>query len=553
MPNRNHVAAETLLGTLRAHGLRHVLVSPGSRNTPLAYAAGSMGGLTVHSVLDERSAGFAGIGMAKATGEAVALICTSGTAAAEYLPAVVEANLSRVPLIVLTADRPPELRDVGAPQAIDQINLYGSHVHWFHEVGVPQPSEGWMDALVGTATRAMMEATTAPAGPVHLNLAFRDPLGPVPDDTAPTPTGGPTWEHVVPRSVDRESVDHVVSLLADRPIVVCGDGAPPEAAVLAARMGWPLLADPLSPTGREDAIAHGDVLARLDVLDVLDPTAVLRFGAIPTSKALMEWMGRRTDLPQVVVDTGGWRDPLASGSIFIRTDPSAFALQLADQAPHGAAGWRDRWISIDEAITEAFADLPWPSEPAAAREVVANRGDADLWVASSMPIRDVDAFGGATGPRVFGHRGANGIDGLLSAAVGDAAATGRRVVALVGDLSLLHDVGAFITARALDVELTVVVVNNLGGGIFHFLPQADQPGPFDLLTTPHDYDLGAIATGFGATYHLAQTDDELRVRMARATGISVIEVRTDRDENVAVHRELWGRARAAVSRLVEGP
>lgn len=550
MPNRNHVAAETLLGTLRAHGLVHVIVSPGSRNTPLAYAAGSVDGLSVHSILDERSAGFAAIGMAKATGSPVALICTSGTAAAEYLPAVVEANLSRVPLIVLTADRPPELRDVGAPQAIDQIHLYGTHVNWFHEVGVPQPTAAWMDALVGMATRAVMEATTSPAGPVHLNVPFRDPLGPVADDTAPTPSGGPTWEHVVPRSVDRESVDRVVALLSDRPVVVCGDGAPPEAADLADAARWPLIADPLSPTGRDRAIVRGDVLARLDLLDQLDPTAVLRFGAIPTSKALMEWMGRRTDLPQVVVDTGGWRDPLASGSIFIRTDPGSFATQLAEQAPRGAAGWRDRWVGMDEAITEAFSELPWPSEPAAAHAVIANRAGADVWVGSSMPIRDLDAFGGATGPRVFGHRGANGIDGLLSAAIGDAAATGSPVIALVGDLSFLHDVGALVTARWLGVELTIIVVNNRGGGIFHFLPQADQPGPFELLTTPHDLDLGAVASGFGATYHLAQTEEELRVRMERATGLSVIEVRTDRDENVAVHAALWERARQAAAGLI---
>ncbi|NND84596.1 MAG: hypothetical protein HKN46_05545, partial [Acidimicrobiia bacterium] len=328
------------------------------------------------------------------------------------------------------------------------------------------------------------------------------------------------------------------------------DGAPAEAADLAGALGWPLVADPLSPTGRDRAIVHGDVFARLDLLDQLDPTAILRFGAIPTSKALMEWMGRRPDLPQVVVDNGGWRDPLASGSIFIRTDPGSFAAQLSGQAPHGAAGWLDRWVAVDEAIGEAFADLPWPSEPATARTVIANRDGADVWVASSMPIRDVDAFGGATGARVFGHRGANGIDGLLSAAAGNAAATGERVIALLGDLSLLHDIGAFITARSLDVDLTVVVVNNLGGGIFHFLPQADQPGPFDLLTTPHEHDLGAIVSGFGVTYHLAQTEDELRVRMARAKGISVIEVRTDRDENVAVHAELWERARQATAGLV---
>lgn len=548
MPNRNHVAAEALLGTLRANGLVDVFVSPGSRNTPLAYATAEVDGFRVHSVMDERSAAFAAIGASKATGRPVALICTSGTAAAHYFPAVIEANLARVPLVVLTADRPPELRDVGAPQSIDQLDLYGRHVRWFHDVGVPEPTTGWMDSLVGTASRALMEATSAPAGPVHLNLAFREPLGPEPTEICPPPSGGLSWEQVLPRSVDRKSVESVANLLIDRPIIVCGDGSPAEARGLAMALGWPLLADPLSPTGREDAIVHGDVAARLGLLDDLDPTAVLRFGAIPTSKALMQWMGDRTDLPQVVVDNGGWRDPLASGSVFLRTDPASFAIQLANQAEPAAGGWLDQWLAIDEAIAEAFADLPWPSEPAVARTVVTNRDGRHLWVGSSMPIRDVDAFGGATTPGVFGHRGANGIDGLVSAAVGDAVTTAKPVLALVGDVSLLHDVGGLLTAVRLGAELTIVVVNNHGGGIFEFLPQAGQPGPFELLTTPHDHDLGAIVSGFGSEYYLCQTADELTIRLAKSTGLTVLEVRTDRATNKAIHEALWAKAREAVTR-----
>lgn len=550
MPNRNHVACEALLGTLHANGLTHVFVSPGSRNTPLAYATAEVEGLSVHSVIDERSAAFAAVGAAKATGHPVALICTSGTAAAQYFPAVVEANLSRVPIILLTADRPPELRDVGAPQSIDQLDLYGRHVRWFHDVGVPEPTAQWMDSLVGTASRALMEATSAPAGPVHLNLAFREPLGPEPSETVSTPSGGLAWEQVLPRSVDRRSVESVADLLAGRPIVVCGDGSPAEALALAASRGWPLLADPLSPTGRIDALVHGDVIARIGLLDDLDPTAILRFGSIPTSKELMLWMGRRTDLPQVVVDSGGWRDPLASGSVFIRTDPASFATQLAAQAPAATGGWLDRWLAIDEAIGEAFGDLPWPSEPAVARTVVGGRGARHLWVGSSMPIRDVDAFGGPTAAGVFGHRGANGIDGLISAAAGDAAVTGSHVLALVGDITLLHDVGGLLTAVRLRSELTIVVVNNHGGGIFQFLPQAGQPGPFDLLTTPHDHDLGAIASGFGAAYYMCQTREELEVRLAKARGLTVLEVQTDRSANPTVHAGLWDRARAAVTGLV---
>ncbi len=550
MPNRNHVACEALLGTLHANGLVDVFVSPGSRNTPLAYATAEVEGLRVHSVIDERSAAFAAIGASKATGRPVALICTSGTAAAQYFPAVVEANLSRVPILLLTADRPPELRDVGAPQAIDQLDLYGRHVRWFHDVGVPEPTAEWMDSLVGTASRALMEATSAPAGPVHLNLAFRDPLGPQPGETVSTPSGGLAWEQVLPRSVDRRSVESVAALLRGRPLVVCGDGAPAEALNLTGTLGWPLITDPLSPTGRIGTIVHGDVVARVGLLDDLDPTAILRFGAIPTSKALMQWMGRRTDLPQVVVDNGGWRDPLASGSIFLRTDPASFATQLVGQAARAAEGWLDRWLAIDESIGDVFADLPWPSEPAVAQSVVALRGERNLWVASSMPIRDVDAFGGATGPGVFGHRGANGIDGLLSAAAGDAATTGRQVVTLIGDIAFLHDVGGLLTASRLGSALTIVVVNNQGGGIFEFLPQATQPGPFELLTTPHEHDLGAIASGFDADYFLCQTRDELEIRMAKSKGLTVLEVRTDRATNKAIHEALWERARAAVVGLV---
>lgn len=539
-PNPSLAAATTVLRTLAGLGLTHLVTSPGSRNTPLLYAATEVG-LTTWSVLDERSAGFAALGAARTLDRPVAVACTSGTAAAHYLPAVAEAANARVPIVVLTADRPAELRDVGAPQAIDQVGLYGTAVRWSKSVGTPEPDVRWMNLLAGIAARAWAEAVDG-HGPVHLNLPFREPLGPT-EVTGGSPTA---TLHPEPAPPARTEVDAraVVELLGTRPLVVAGDGAGGRALTELATT-VPVLADPLVAARREPLLLRGNAAARAGVLERLTPSGVLRLGGSPTSKAIVAWLADHPEVPQVLVDEVGRRDPAGSARVHLRAEPEAMATALDDLG--GDPGWLEGWRAVEHALDDAFDHLPFPSEPAVARIVTECLGDRDLWVGSSMPIRDVDDFGAGVAGRTHGTRGANGIDGLVSAAAGAAAASGRPTVALLGDIAAIHDLGGFVTAGRLGVDLTVVVVDNRGGGIFSFLPQADLPGPFDLLATPHDVDLVAAVGGLGAEASAIETRDDLVAFLQGGSGVRVAVVRTERGENRSLHEHLLDLARAAAA------
>jgi 2-succinyl-5-enolpyruvyl-6-hydroxy-3-cyclohexene-1-carboxylate synthase len=492
------------------------------------------------SILDERSAAFAALGAARTLGEPVAIACTSGTAAANYAPAVHEASHARVPVIVLTADRPARLRGIASPQTIDQVGIYGSAPRWEIDVPVPEPTEAWMDQLVGLAERAWREAVVG-QGPVHLNLQFDEPLG---------PTGREEGVPIAPREPEfveerlAVELDGLAEALGPRPLVVAGDGSGgPGLTAIAETI--PVLADPLVVERRPPALLRGNAFAASGLLGRLRPTGVLRLGGPPTSKALNRWLADHTATPQVLVDEIGRRDPTQSAMQQLRVDPEAAAFALDGWTAE--AGWRASWESAEADVDASRGHLPYPSEPAVARIVSGAVGDRDLWVGSSMPIRDVDDFAGPIGGRIHGTRGANGIDGLISAAAGASLAARHPTVALLGDIALLHDVGGLLTARRLDVDLTIVVVDNDGGGIFSFLPQADADGPFDLLATPHGFDVTAIAEGTGAATAVPRTADELRTAVETADGVRVVVVRTDRDANRSLHRELADRAKAALA------
>lgn len=549
-PNLNHLATRTLVGALADLGVQHAVITPGSRNTPVAWqiAEESRIETTIHH--DERSASFFAVGIGKATGAPAVLSCTSGTAAAEYLPAVVEAHHARTPLIVLTADRPPELRNVGAPQAIDQHQLYGSAVRWFHDPGVPELNERYLAATVATAVETWRRSTEAPPGPVHLNLPFRDPLAPEPEALPPIMIPETPLQAEQPEPVDATALGRVQALLdSQRTLVVAGPGTIPAALLqLAERHGWPVIADPLANLRGRSRVAYeyGNAVARLGLLDgYLQPEAVLRVGANPTSKALMQWLEKRKDVPQVLVHDGLWRVP-DGVTIEMRAGLASFADGFST-APADEA-WMARWRAVRATIASSWQSLPLLSEPWLARFVAGlQEPDDDLWVASSMPVRDLDDFGGEIGGRVLGHRGANGIDGLLSAALGSARATGRRTRALIGDLTMLHDLTAVAAGVRLGVTLDVVVVDNNGGGIFHFLPQVDYPIHFEkLLGTPHGFDLSAIAAAMGAESATVRSDTELTRRLWNdPTGMRITVVPTDRHTNVDVHRDLWDRLEKA--------
>ena len=562
--NRNYAATVPFVAALANLGLRHVAITPGSRNTPLTFAFAAHPDIEDSSHHDERSAAFFALGMAKATRIPVALVCTSGTAAAEYFPAIVEARFARVPLIVMTADRPQEARDVGAPQAIDQQGMYGRAVKWSYEAPIPEARPDVLAAFTALAARAWSAALETPMGPVHLNLPFREPLAPidVPGDVPenlPAPTL-PSFTGAPPVAPVAELVERIFTMVQAHPtMVVAGpndDPAFPEAAAnLAIRARIPLIADPLSglragPHHPANVITTGDWLARRgDLDDELRPEFIIRFGAPPTSKGINRWLSENSHIGQVLFDESGWRDPGASATHLIRSDTASAAAVLAARMNEpGSEAWVERWRRADAAIMPLL-EIPFPSEPAVALALRDNLpAGAGLYVGSSMPIRIIDAFFTTVDRRIsfFGNRGANGIDGLISSALGAAVGSGAPMYAYLGDLSLLHDLTALTTARRLGVPLTIVLANNDGGGIFSLLPQADFPGYFERhLGTPHGLDFAGIVRAFGVEHHLPATVEELGGLIAAPTdGPRVIEVRTNRSESAALLRSMWERVAA---------
>jgi 2-succinyl-5-enolpyruvyl-6-hydroxy-3-cyclohexene-1-carboxylate synthase len=539
-------------------GVTDACTSPGSRSTPIVLSLARTPGLSAWSHVDERVAGFFALGLAKRTGRPVAIACTSGTAAAELAPAVIEAAQARVPLIVLSADRPPELRDVGAGQTIDQLKLYGAAAKWFVEVGTHAATPArvrWMRAL---ACRAVWSALDGRPGPVHLNLPLREPLvldAPLPDeDPCPGRDDGRPWvaHPVVPAP---DALPRVPVAPSPRAVVVAGrderDPALGEAvAAFAAAARYPLLADPLSGARRGPAaVAHYDALLRDERLAAeLRPQLVLRIGDLPTSKPLRAWLAS-LDAEQVTLDAeGAWHDPAGVVSARIAANPRATLAALApEHRDAGEPAWLERWREADRAAAGAIAATLGEelSEPRVAAELVAALpAEATLFVAASMPIRDLETFAAARdgAPRILSNRGANGIDGTVAAALGAAAADDGPVVLHIGDVALAYDLGALLSARRLGLALTIVLVNNDGGGIFDFLPVAREGEDFERhVATPHGLDFAQAAALYGARHVRAADAASLRAELGQALGdgLTLIEVRTRRDENVALHRRVW--------------
>jgi 2-succinyl-5-enolpyruvyl-6-hydroxy-3-cyclohexene-1-carboxylate synthase len=563
---------------LLASGMRHVVICPGSRSTPLTlvFARDPRWRSWLH--IDERSAGYFALGLARQLGEPVGLVCSSGTAAANFFPAVIEASLSAVPLLVMTADRPPELRDVGSPQTIDQVRMFGSHVRWAVDMPPADGTPALERAARGVAARAAGTALAAPAGPVHVNFPFREPLIERPVEHPLAPAGHPI---AVTRSEVAPSIEAVRAFVeaarGRRGLVVAGPesgGLPAaEVAAVAAALGWPVLADPLSGlrAGTHDlshVIETHDVLARSGAFLVgRTPEVTLRFGASPTSKALNVWLASHPEIDSWVVDVeGSWREPDATISTMLRGEPGPACrallgvLAASDRADAAwLAGWREANDAVARALCEAVDALDEPFEGRAAIELAeALPEGATLVVGNSMPVRDVDTFFPrlARGVRIEGTRGASGIDGVVSTAAGAAAAGRGPVVLLIGDLSFLHDLNGLWAVRRHGLDLTVVLVNNDGGGIFHFLPQAElAPDVFEeWWGTPHGLDLRAAVALHGGVYERLEGSGGWAEAIASAlggSGLRVLELRTERTRNVELHRQVIGRATAALAQHLE--
>ena len=517
-------------------GLAGACTSPGSRSTPLVLTLARQPGLRTWSHVDERVAGFFALGVAKQSGRPAAVACTSGTAAAHYLPAVIEAREARIPLVVLTADRPPELREVGAGQTIDQLKLYGDAAKWFFEVGTHRATPERLRWMRRLAFRAYETAVSGRPGAVHLNFALREPL--VLD--APLP---PADDEPLPRARRSAPAAAIDLELGERAVIVAGrherdDGLAAALPAAAAALGAPLLADPLSGARRGPAaVAHYDDLLRDEAFAAAHrPDTVIRVGDLPTCKPLRQWLAGLDGARQIAFDPeGAWQDPAAVVGEILDADPAAWARSIAG-APRPSA-WLDAWRRADDAAGEAIAAELGDaiSEPAVARALARLPSEVTVFTASSMPVRDVESFWPARDapPRVLAHRGANGIDGTLAAAFG-AAAAGGRVVVHLGDVALAHDLGALLSASRLKLALTVVLVDNAGGGIFDFLPVATQVDAFEEhVATPTGLDAERVAALFGLEYE--RVDALGAIREAPGT---LLHVRTDRAENVALHRRL---------------
>jgi 2-succinyl-5-enolpyruvyl-6-hydroxy-3-cyclohexene-1-carboxylate synthase len=562
-------------------GVREACTSPGSRSSPLVLSLARHARLRATSHLDERSGGFFALGLAKASGRPVALACTSGTAAANYAPAVIEAYEARVPLLVLTADRPPELRELGAGQTIDQVKLYGGAAKWFFEIDDHPATPERLRWLRQLACRACWTALEGRPGPVHLNFSLREPLvldGPGGWDALPKEpggggrAGGRPWVTRPGRTAapDPTLLDGLAGELErrTRAIVVAGraERDPRLGAALAAfaeRAGVPLLAEPTSGARRGPAaIAHYDALLRDPAWGAAHrPELILRVGDLPTSKPLRQWLqSLDEETLQVAFDPeSAWQDPAGAVATLLPADPRTVLEALAERLPRKprARGWLEEWTGPDHAASGAIAGVlgsrPELSEPRVAAELgVRLPAEVTLVVASSMPVRDVETFFPArpTPPRVLANRGANGIDGTVSTAFGVAAAAPGPVVLLIGDVALLHDIGGLLAAGRLGLPLAIVLLDNDGGGIFHFLPVAGEGAAFEEhVATPHGVDFAHAAALYGLAHERVAAPEPFRAVLDQALAAeraTLIHVRTDREENVALHRAIWEAVRAAV-------
>ena len=557
---------------LAQNGMEHVVISPGSRSTPLALTFTEHPTIQEWVHFDERSSAFFALGMAKSKQKPVALVCTSGTAAANYYPAIVEAYYSRVPLIVLTADRPHELRDNGAPQAIDQIKMYGDYVKHFHEMAIPEANPSLVAYARRQAARAYSQAEATQPGAVQLNFPFRDPL--IPDFTLENLWGNASGKYVTGitghEQLHPSQTETLIDQLKDlsKGIIVCGElpGDTDVEAIhqLAEQWNIPIFADVLSHVrhgnnGNAKVISTYDAILKDEEFGrSFEPDFILRFGAMPVSKPYLKWIQAIPLKHHIVVDqASGYREPASLETTMVYSEPNELVQQMLKSPvqPTGDPAWLDTWTKMDEAAMKEIhesVDGEQLTEGKVAYELTeaATTGDV-IFVGNSMPIRDLDTFSLTKKEkiRIHGNRGANGIDGLISTATGFAA-TGRAVTLFLGDLSFLHDYTALFIARKYELNLRVVVVNNNGGGIFSFLPQNSEADHFEtLFGTPFNPPIKALAEAVGYHYHQPTRSKELQQLLEQPiTGMEIIEVVTERDENKQHHRALWQRIAESISK-----
>ena len=588
--NPAYIYAVVFVDELQRAGIRNVVICPGSRSTPLAMAFASQTAIRTWMHVDERSAAFFGLGMAKKSHKPVALLCTSGTAAANFLPALVETTLSHVPLIVLTADRPHELRDNGAPQSINQNRLYGTYAKWFVEVALPEATDAALRYIRTIADRAVASSQAIPSGPVHLNFPFREPLTPEPIQGQSLPPveqrdliawqgrpGNAPYTQVYDTSLGATDISTIGKLRHMISETQCGliiagpndDSMLIEPLVrLAQYLGYPILADPLSQmrcsvSQQSMVLTSYDAFLRIDsFIERAQPEIIIRFGAMPTSKPLLLYLKRYPSTPLIVIDgNNSWEEPTQLASQFVHANPTALCNDLFNSIEQHQTGeerssvasraWLRLWQDTDKITQQALLNTIYDFREIFEGRVfseIANllQDGTTLYVGNSMPVRDLDTFfwSGEQGIRIMGNRGANGIDGVISSALGASAVAGNEPTVLVlGDLSFFHDLNGLLAARLYELNLTVILINNDGGGIFSFLPQAAHPEHFEqLFGTPTGLNFQPVVEMFGGRFQRVDNWESFRkavIQGLHSSGLDVIEIPTERTSNVKMHRQLW--------------
>ncbi|WP_342558730.1 2-succinyl-5-enolpyruvyl-6-hydroxy-3-cyclohexene-1-carboxylic-acid synthase [Metasolibacillus sp. FSL K6-0083] len=548
-----------IVASLLQHGVEEVVVSPGSRSTPLAYAFASTESVKMHRQIDERAAAFYALGIAKASAKPVVLLCTSGTAAANYFPAIIEAKYARVPLIVLTADRPHELREVGAPQTIDQIRLYGGHVKYSMEFPIPDVAPQTVQFIEHHIGRAVAIASSAPFGPVHINIPLREPLLIDFRSLNELTFKASFLQETIPSQAARDFLAQTINdtengilIIGELPLGL--DIAPLWSFIRNCK--WPVLIESLANMRGavpEDCLPY--VISTYDAIlknehfkEAVAAHTVIRFGAQPVSKFVMQFLTQTMPEKYIVIDEDAlFRDSTNSSTHFIQGKPGAWLEQLTLQTD--SIHYLTLWQQAERIARKHIAAYTAHAQDEGAfvqkmLELVPN--GSDIFVSSSMPIRDIDTFFLATNKdiRIFANRGANGIDGVTSTALGFSTVHKRPTYLIIGDLAFLHDANAFIASRYQANDLTVVVLNNDGGGIFSYLPQASIEAHYeDLFGTPTALTFEQLAAMYDVQYerleHLATFEAALQAD--KSEPLRLLEVMTDRAVNVTSHRALWQR------------
>ncbi|MEE1132876.1 MAG: 2-succinyl-5-enolpyruvyl-6-hydroxy-3-cyclohexene-1-carboxylic-acid synthase [Caryophanon sp.] len=548
-----------LTSALYAGGVRHVVVSPGSRSTPLAYAFASTKELTLHRQVDERAAAFYALGLAKATNKPVVLLCTSGTAAANYFPAIIEAKYARVPLIILTADRPHELREVGAPQAINQVQLYGEHVKWSVDFPIPDAASQTLPFITRHTARALLIATSAPFGPVHINVPFREPLTIDFREQLDEVHVSLHRGELVP-SADTQLALATILNDTERGILIVGE-LPLQTDLshvwaFIRALKWPVLVESLSnlrgniPLDCRDYImATYDATLKSEAFtSVVAPQTVIRIGAQSVSKFVQQFITNANPMHYIVVDEDAmFRDATAMASMIIHAQLGAWLTELPLE-PNIEEAYVHEWRDVNELAMEYIENYMNGAEDegAAMCHLLAGIPEAtDVFVSSSMPIRDIDTFFLPTtrDVRIFANRGANGIDGVISTALGFSQGNERNTVLVIGDLAFLHDTSGLLATRYQQCDIDIVVMNNDGGGIFSYLPQASVPQHYEqLFGTPTGLTMEQVANMYEFEYVPIHDVSQLYdVMQQKRQHIRLIEVFTNREDNTFAHRALWQR------------